>query len=183
MPGIPGALLLAECYLPRIISAPCGPRYHCYQVPNCASCKLPGSLHHVPADSLNQVPGTLPKVWSGQESQFCLLATFLNCLCRPALGGAEQVAGVLWVALRLSFKCFSTLMCITVLGRLLPVVPRQKMPVIYIVTARKNSALPLLAGVQKGLGFEVKKTLIGFLIERSPPRSNPCNFSSARSFK
>ena len=44
-------------------------------------------------------------------------------------------------------------MCITVLGRLLPVVPWQKMPVIYIVTARKNSALPLVTRVQKGLGF------------------------------
>ena len=50
----------AECYLPRIISAPCGPRCHCYQVPNCASCMLPGRLHRVPADNLRQVPGILP---------------------------------------------------------------------------------------------------------------------------
>ena len=50
-------------------------------------------------------------------------------------------------------------MCITVLGRLLPA-SQQKMPVIYIVTARKNSALPLLTRVQKGLGVEGKpKTL------------------------
>ena len=68
-----------------------------------------------------------------------------------------------------SFKSFpppaTTLMCITVLGRLLPVVvscASQKTPVIYIVTARKNSALPLLTRVQKSFW----RKNFGFPIDR-----------------
>ena len=148
------------------------------QIVQVAWCQVACTMYQQIVSIRYQVPYPRCEVDKSHNSAYCHFPE-LFVLCRPALGGAEQVAGVL----HLSFKCFSTLMCITVLGRLLPVVARQKMPVIYIVTARKNSALPLLARVQKGLGFVKKKTMIGFLIERSPPRSNPCNFSSARSFK
>ena len=163
------------CRLLRIISAPCGPRYHWYHVDQVSGgklCSLPGIRY---LEEVTWYLGSLFQILVGNQSAHVMseqsehLNTCYMCLtrfmCYPASFLKFSLVEKPGVLRHFSFKSFpppaTTLMCITVLGRLLPVVAScasQKTPVIYIVTARQELRTPTTD--QSSEKFSEEKTLV-----------------------